>query len=74
MMYSLSWRLWGIPPPTPTWGNMMGGAVANVLIPHWPLVVFPGLTITVVVLAFNFFGDAVRDACDPRLRNSKALI
>jgi peptide/nickel transport system permease protein len=64
----------GIPPPTPTWGNMMGGAVANVLIPHWPLVVFPGLTITIVVLAFNFFGDAIRDACDPRLRNSKALI
>ena len=60
----------GIPPPTPTWGNMMGGAVANVLIPHWPLVVFPGLTITMVVLAFNFFGDAIRDACDPRLRNS----
>ena len=56
----------GIPPPTPTWGNMMGGAVANVLIPHWPLVVFPGLTITVVVLAFNFFGDALRDACDPQ--------
>ena len=64
----------GIPPPTPTWGNMMGGAVANVLIPHWPLVVFPGLTITIVVLAFNFFGDAIRDACDPRLRNSRALI
>jgi peptide/nickel transport system permease protein len=64
----------GIPPPTPTWGNMMGGAVANVLIPHWPLVVFPGLTITIVVLAFNFFGDAIRDACDPRLRNNKALI
>lgn len=64
----------GIPPPTPTWGNMMGGAVANVLIPHWPLVVFPGITITVVVLAFNFFGDAIRDICDPRLRNSKAPI
>ncbi len=63
----------GIPPPTPTWGNMMGGAVANVLIPHWPLVVFPGLTITIVVLAFNFFGDAIRDACDPRLRSSKGL-
>jgi ABC-type dipeptide/oligopeptide/nickel transport system permease subunit len=46
----------GIPPPTPTWGNMMGGAVANVLISHWPLVVFPGLTSTIVVLAFNFFG------------------
>ncbi len=60
----------GIPPPTPTWGNMMGGAVANVLIPHWPLVVFPGVTITIVVLAFNFFGDAIRDALDPRLRSS----
>ncbi|MCE2501750.1 MAG: ABC transporter permease [Dehalococcoidia bacterium] len=58
----------GIPPPTSTWGNMLGGAVANVLIPHWPLVVFPGVAITLVVLGFNFFGDAVRDAFDPRLR------
>ena len=58
----------GIPPPTPTWGNMLGGAVANVLIPHWPLVVFPGVIITVVVLAFNFLGDAIRDAFDPKLR------
>ena len=63
----------GIPPPTPTWGNMMGGAVANVLIPHWPLVVFPGVTITIVVLAFNFLGDAIRDALDPRLRNSQGF-
>jgi ABC-type dipeptide/oligopeptide/nickel transport system permease subunit len=52
---------------------MMGGAVANVLISHWPLVVFPGLTSTIVVLAFNFFGDAIRDACEPRLRSSKSL-
>jgi ABC-type dipeptide/oligopeptide/nickel transport system permease subunit len=58
----------GISPPTATWGNMLGGAVANVLIPHWPLVVFPGVVITVVVLAFNFLGDAVRDAMDPKLR------
>ena len=60
----------GIPPPTPTWGNMLGGAVASVLVPHWPLVVFPGLMITIIVLAFNFFGDAIRDAFDPRLRGS----
>lgn len=60
----------GIPQPTPTWGNMMGGAVANVLIPHWPIVVFPGLTITLVVLACNFFGDAVRDVFDPKLRGT----
>ena len=58
----------GIAPPTPTWGNMLGGGVANVLIPHWPLVVFPGVAIALVVLAFNFFGDALRDAMDPRLR------
>jgi ABC-type dipeptide/oligopeptide/nickel transport system permease subunit len=58
----------GIAPPTATWGNMLGGAVANVLIPHWPLVVFPGVAITMVVLAFNFLGDAVRDALDPKLR------
>jgi ABC-type dipeptide/oligopeptide/nickel transport system permease subunit len=63
----------GIPPPAPTWGNMMGGAVANVLIPHWPVVVFPGLTITIVVLAFNFFGDAIRDVFDPKLRSSSSL-
>lgn len=58
----------GIAPPTATWGNMLGGAVANVLIPHWPLVVFPGVAITLVVLAFNFLGDAIRDALDPKLR------
>ena len=60
----------GIPPPTASWGNMLGGAVADVLIPHWPLVIFPGLAITMVVLCFNFFGDAVRDAFDPRLRGA----
>lgn len=60
----------GIPPPTASWGNMLGGAVADVLIPHWPLVVFPGVAITVVVLSFNFLGDALRDALDPRLRGA----
>ena len=60
----------GISPPTPTWGNMLGGPVANALIPHWPIVVFPGTMITIVVLAFNFFGDAARDAFDPKLRGA----
>lgn len=58
----------GIAPPTPTWGNMLGGAVSATLIPHWPLVVFPGIAITVAVLAVNLFGDALRDALDPKLR------
>ena len=59
----------GIPPPTPTWGNMLGDA-ASMLIPQWHLVVFPGLAIVVAVLAFNQFGDGLRDAFDPRLRGT----
>jgi ABC-type dipeptide/oligopeptide/nickel transport system permease subunit len=58
----------GIPPPTATWGNMLGGAVAATLIPHWPLVVFPGVAIAMTVLCFNLFGDAIRDALDPKLK------
>jgi ABC-type dipeptide/oligopeptide/nickel transport system permease subunit len=56
----------GIPPPTPTWGNMLAESLTS-LVPHWWLVFFPGLAITVTVLAFNLFGDGVRDTLDPRL-------
>ena len=59
----------GIPPPTPTWGNMLGDA-ASTLIPKWHLVVFPGAAIVIAVLAFNQFGDGLRDAFDPRLRGT----
>jgi ABC-type dipeptide/oligopeptide/nickel transport system permease subunit len=59
----------GIPPPTPTWGNMLGDA-ASMLIPKWHLVVFPGLSIVITVLAFNQLGDGLRDAFDPRLRGT----
>jgi ABC-type dipeptide/oligopeptide/nickel transport system permease subunit len=44
--------------------------VADVLVPHWPILVFPGAMITIVVLAFNFLGDAIRDDFDPRLRGT----
>jgi ABC-type dipeptide/oligopeptide/nickel transport system permease subunit len=56
----------GIPPPTPTWGNMLADAITN-LIPSWWLVLYPGLAITVTVLAFNLLGDGIRDTLDPRL-------
>jgi ABC-type dipeptide/oligopeptide/nickel transport system permease subunit len=59
----------GIPPPTPTWGNMLGDA-ASMLIPKWHLVVFPGAAIVIAVLSFNQFGDGLRDAFDPRLRGT----
>jgi peptide/nickel transport system permease protein len=59
----------GIPPPKPTWGNMLADSLTS-LIPHWWLVFFPGLAITVTVLAFNLLGDGIRDTLDPRLRGS----
>ncbi len=60
----------GIPPPIPTWGNMLAGSLTS-LVPHWWLVCFPGLAITVTVLAFNLFGDGLRDTFDPRLRGTR---
>lgn len=57
----------GIPPPTPSLGNMLGGVLAQSFRPSWWLVVFPGLTIAVAVLAANLLGDALRDFLDPRL-------
>ena len=56
----------GVPPPTPTWGNMLADAITN-LVPQWWLVLYPGLAITVTVLAFNLLGDGIRDTLDPRL-------
>jgi peptide/nickel transport system permease protein len=57
----------GLRPPTPTWGGMLSEASRWYQIaPHF--VVFPGLAIFVTVLAFNLFGDGLRDALDPRAR------
>jgi ABC-type dipeptide/oligopeptide/nickel transport system permease subunit len=58
----------GVPPPTPTWGNMLGGILAEGFKPRWWLVVFPGLALTLTVLTANLFGDAIRDFLDPKLR------
>jgi len=60
----------GIPPPTPTWGNMLADSLNAGLVPPWWLVLFPGAAITVTVLAFNLLGDGIRDALDPRLRGA----
>ncbi len=60
----------GIPPPTPTWGNMLADALNAGLIPPWWLVLFPGLAISITVLAFNLLGDGIRDVLDPRLRGA----
>src|SRR5437588_4079116 len=60
----------GIPPPTPTWGNMLADSLNAGLVPPWWLVLFPGVAITITVLAFNLLGDGIRDMLDPRLRRA----
>ncbi|MEU4329841.1 ABC transporter permease [Nonomuraea dietziae] len=54
----------GVRPPTPTWGGMLSDAARFYTIPHF--MIFPGLAIFITVLAFNLFGDGLRDALDPR--------
>jgi ABC-type dipeptide/oligopeptide/nickel transport system permease subunit len=56
----------GIPPPTPTWGNMLADSLTS-LVPNWWQVFFPGLAITITVLAFNLLGDGIRDTLDRKL-------
>ncbi len=64
---ALSFLGLGIPQPIPSWGNMLGGVLADQFRPKWWLVVFPGVAITLTILAFNLVGDALRDHLDPRL-------
>ena len=65
---SLSFLGFGIPPPAPSWGNMLtGGARTNVLMSPMTIV-WPGLALTIVVYGVNIFGDALRDLLDPSLR------
>lgn len=64
---ALSFLGLGIAPPTPSWGNMLQRAQEYIWnAPH--LAIFPGLFIFITVLSFNFLGDGLRDALDPRLR------
>jgi ABC-type dipeptide/oligopeptide/nickel transport system permease subunit len=65
---ALSFLGMGIPPPSPSWGNMLGGVLAAAFRPPWWLVIFPGLAITFAIMAANLFGDAFRDFLDPKLR------
>jgi ABC-type dipeptide/oligopeptide/nickel transport system permease subunit len=63
---ALSFLGLGAQPPTPEWGSMLGGERNQIFTaPH--LVFFPGIAIMITVLAFNLFGDGLRDAIDPRL-------
>ena len=66
---ALSYIGLGIQPPLPSWGNMLANAQTYIYTAPW-LAIYPGLLIFVTVLAFNFLGDGLRDALDPRAPRS----
>jgi peptide/nickel transport system permease protein len=57
----------GIQPPNPTWGNSINEGLRNIRTEP-ALSIYPGIAITLAVLAFNMLGDGLRDALDPTLR------
>lgn len=64
---ALSYLGLGIAPPTASWGNMLQRAQEYIWNASW-LAIFPGVFIFITVLSFNFLGDGLRDALDPRLK------
>jgi len=65
---SLSFIGLGVQPPTPEWGSMLA-AGRQFIRDFWPIVVFPAMFIMMTVFGFNLFGDGLRDALDPRLKD-----
>jgi peptide/nickel transport system permease protein len=66
---SLSFLGLGVPPPAPTWGNMLASSRDFLSQAAW-LGIFPGLCISLALLGINLAGDAVRDRLDPRVRGT----
>jgi peptide/nickel transport system permease protein len=60
----------GVPPPTPAWGLMVAEGRERLAVAWW-ISTMPGLAILLVVLAANLFGDWLRDALDPKLRQAQ---
>ena len=66
----LSFLGFGIQPPTPSWGNLLSNAQENFTKFPW-LAIFPGLMIFFAIISFNYIGDGLRDAFDPRMRGTQ---
>ena len=64
---SLSFIGLGVQAPTPEWGCMLNDGLGFIR-DFWPLVTFPGVAIGLTLFGFNLFGDGLRDALDPRLK------
>jgi peptide/nickel transport system permease protein len=63
----ISFLGYGIQPPQASWGNMLTNAQSDFQVDAW-LAVMPGVAITLAVTSFNFIGDGLRDALDPKMR------
>ncbi len=64
---ALSFLGLGVPPPAPTWGNMLG-AGRNFIESAWWMITFPGLILVFTMISVNLVGDYLRDTLDPRSR------
>jgi peptide/nickel transport system permease protein len=61
----------GVPPPNPTWGNMLSGQARQYMLQAPWLALFPGIILSLSIFGFNMLGDALRDLLDPRLRGTR---
>ncbi len=68
---TISFLGYGVPPPTPTWGQMLSGSGAQYMLNQPGMAFWPGFALAMVVFGFNMLGDALRDVLDPRLRGGR---
>jgi peptide/nickel transport system permease protein len=68
---TLSFLGYGMPPPFPSWGQMLSLDGRQYMRTQPGLAIYPGLAIGILVFSFNLWGDALRDTLDPRLRGSR---
>jgi len=68
---TLSFLGYGMPPPFPSWGQMLSLDGRQYMRTQPGLAIYPGLAIGILVFSFNLWGDALRDVLDPRLRGSR---
>ena len=64
---ALSFLGLGVPPPAPSWGNIIAEGRDNA-VEAWWIMLFPGLAISLATLGMNLLGDGLRDVLDPRLK------
>ena len=68
---TLSFLGQGVQPPNPSWGQMLSGSARPFMVRAPWMGLAPGMVLTITLVAFNLFGDTLRDELDPRLRGSK---